>query len=142
MNKKTITLAIISLLALAAIAIFVLVSKSEIKQHDTVIPEKDAVSERTAIAEAPTNQEELNKRKDSIWWETEKRGKWLDDRDEGYAKEQERFAKVLQQASDEELFAVLNYALAHRYVPNRAVDPYRYVFAGITPLHRTYLIYE
>ena len=34
---------------------------------------------------------------------------------EGYAKEQARFAEVLKEASDEELFIVLNYAIANHY---------------------------
>ena len=39
-------------------------------------------------------------------------------------KEQFRFAKVLSEASDEELFIVLNYAIAQHYVPNREIDPF------------------
>lgn len=42
----------------------------------------------------------------------------------GYEKEQARFAKVLSEASDEELFVVLNYAIAQHYVPNMDIDPY------------------
>ena len=38
--------------------------------------------------------------------------------------EQARFAKVLKEASDEELFTVLNYAIASHYVPNRDIDPF------------------
>jgi flagellar basal body-associated protein FliL len=61
---------------------------------------------------------------------------------DAYEKERNRFDEVLQQASDEELFVVLKYAIANQYVPNRDVDPYGYVFVGITSLHRSYLIYE
>ena len=135
-------------LGLFALAFSLLAPRNKSNPKDIVIPKKDTVSTKTVVKEEPTvsedstNQEELKKRKDSIWWETEKNGDWLSDRDKGYAKERERFAKVLKQASDEELFVVLKYAIANHYVPNRDVDPYGYVFAGITRLHRSYLIYE
>lgn len=99
-------------------------------------------TEEVTISEDSTNREELNKRKDSIWWETERSDKWLSDREKEYVRELERFDKVLHRASDKELFIVLKYAIAHRYVPNRDIDPYGYVFVGITPLHRTFLIYD
>lgn len=48
----------------------------------------------------------------------------VDNRKENYIAEQNRFSQVLQNASDDELFIVLKYAIAHRYVPNSALDPY------------------
>jgi len=83
-NKKTIILVIISVLALAVLAIIVLFQKN------------------ASYSEA------------------------------SYEREQKRFEEVLQQASDEELFTVLKYAIAHRFVPNRDVDPFfdMYVMVG------------
>jgi hypothetical protein len=42
-----------------------------------------------------------------------------------YKMECKRFDKVMKNASDEELFMVLRYAIAHNYVPNTLwIDPY------------------
>ena len=42
-----------------------------------------------------------------------------------YQREKERFEKVLQQASDEELLLVLKFAIIHHHVPNTwDIDPY------------------
>lgn len=111
-QKSTLRIAIIvaTVLALIVAAFLMLTSTNDSKPGNIVIPKKDTISSKTIVKEDPaisedsTNQEELNKRKDSIWWETENGGKWLCDRDKGYAKEQARFAKVLNEASDEELF--------------------------------------
>ena len=43
---------------------------------------------------------------------------------DAYKAEQERFSQVLKSTSDEELFIVLKYAIAHRFVPNRQKDPF------------------
>ena len=104
--------------------------------------EKPNNTEEATISEDSTNQEELNKIKDSLWWETERSDKWLSDRDKEYAKERERFAKVLQQASDKELFIVLKYAIAHRYVPNRDIDPYSSMFVLVGRWQRSLMVYE
>lgn len=80
-------------------------------------------SEKPIVKEAPAVSEDSIKRKmdsDSIRREMERER-------ERYAKEQERFAKVLKEASDDELFVVLNYAIANHYVPNREIDPYHNV---------------
>ncbi len=61
---------------------------------------------------------------------------------ENIEKEQARFAEVLRQASDEELFIVLKYAIAHHYVPTRDIDPYSNVFAGVWSWHRTKMVYD
>ena len=66
----------------------------------------------------------------------------LNDKRISYKQEIERFSKVLEQASDDELFIVLKYAIAHRYVPNREVDPFydMYVMTGLW--QRSLKVYE
>lgn len=132
-NKRIRVIIAASVLALAAISIFVLAPKNDSKQKSIVIPKKDTVSTKTTITKKPAISEDSIRRER----EREKEREWND-----YEKERNRFDKVLQQASDEELFIVLKYAIANQYVPNRDVDPYGYVFVGITSLHRSYLIYE
>lgn len=41
-----------------------------------------------------------------------------------YRAECQRFDNLLSNATDEELVVVLRYAISHRYIPNRYVDPY------------------
>ena len=41
-----------------------------------------------------------------------------------YRAECQRFNILLSNATDEELVVVLRYAISHRYIPNRDVDPY------------------
>lgn len=60
----------------------------------------------------------------------------------GYAKEQARFAKVLSEASDEELFIVLNYAIAQHYVPNREIDPFHNMFVMVGCWKRSLKVYR
>lgn len=60
----------------------------------------------------------------------------------GYAKEQARFAKVLSEASDEELFIVLNYAIAQHYVPNREIDPFHNMFVMVGCWQRSLMVYN
>lgn len=60
-----------------------------------------------------------------------------------YQKEEERFEKVLQQASDEELLVVLKYAIIHHHVPNSwDIDPYMDVTVGVGGWHRSLLVYD
>lgn len=61
---------------------------------------------------------------------------------EGYAKEQARFAKVISEASDEELFIVLNYAIANHYVPNRDIDPFYNMFVMVGHWQRSLMVYN
>ena len=90
-QKKTLRIAIIvtAVLALAAIVFFVLIPRKATKPETVVAPKaKPAVS------------------KEPIEWDR-------DSMMNAYRKEQERFAKVLSEASDDELFVVLNFAIAH-----------------------------
>lgn len=61
---------------------------------------------------------------------------------EGYAKEQARFAKVLKEASDEELFVMLNYAIAHHFVPNREIDPFYNMYVMVGCWQRSLMVYN
>ena len=61
---------------------------------------------------------------------------------EGYAKEQARFAEVLKEASDEELFIVLNYAIANHYVPNRDIDPFHDMHVMVGCWQRSLMVYN
>lgn len=134
-RKRTLRIVIIAVavLGLIALAFSMLAPRNESNPKDIVIPKKDTVSAKAVVMEDPAISEDSIRREIEREKERER---------EGYAKELERFDEVLQQASDEELFVVLKYAIANQYVPNRDVDPYGYVFAGITSLHRSYLIYE
>ena len=142
-TKRSIAIIIVAVSALFAAAFFMFSPRNKSKPNETIIPKKDTILEGTAvmnkplISEDPTNREELKKRKDSIWWKTERGG----ERDKGY-EEQERFAKVLQQASDKELFAVLKYAIAHRYVPNRDIDPYSSMYVLVGRWQRSLMVYD
>lgn len=63
-------------------------------------------------------------------------------KDHGYEKERNRFDEVLKQASDEELFVVLNYAIAHHYVPNRDIDPCHNIHVMVGCWQRSLKVYE
>lgn len=105
------------MLALLVIAFFVLTPKKATKPKVVAIPKVEAVSNEPTISE------------DSLKRERERE---IEQEREGYAKEQARFAKVLSEASDEELFIVLNYAIAQQYVPNKDIDPFynKHVMVG------------
>ncbi len=59
-----------------------------------------------------------------------------------YKMECRRFDKVMKNASDEELFLVLRYAIANGFVPNREIDPFHdeYVYVGLW--QRSLCVYE
>lgn len=118
-QKRTIWIAIITLavLALAAIVIIVLIPRKGTKSEIIVPKAKPAVSE-----------EPIEWDRDSIMI--------------AYGKEQERFAKVLSEASDDELFVVLNFAIAHQYVPNRTIDPFHDMFVMVGHWQRSFMVYN
>lgn len=62
--------------------------------------------------------------------------------DELYELECERFDQVLENASDEELFLVLRYAIANGFVPNREIDPYFDMYFLVHPWQRSLRVYE
>ena len=90
-------------------------------------------SEKTIVKEDPAISKDSIKRE----WEQE-----IEQEREGYAKEQARFAKVLSEASDEELFVVLNYAIANHYVPNRDIDPFFSTGVMVGCWQRTLMVYR
>lgn len=97
-----------------------------------------SVSGKTIVKEDPAVLEDSIKRKmhsDSIRREMERER-------ERYAKEQARFANVLKEASDEELFVMLNYAIAHHYVPNRDIDPFYNVHLMVGCWQRSLMVYD
>lgn len=117
-QKKRLRIAIIvaALLALAAIVIIVLIPKGT--KSEIIVPKA-----KPAVSEEP------------IEW----------DRDSmmiAYGKEQARFAKVLSEASDEELFIVLNYAIANHYVPNMDIDPFYNVHVMVGHWQRSLMVYN
>lgn len=114
-------------LALLVIAFLVLTSPKAPKPIVVVTPIVEAVSK------APTIPEDFLKRERERKIEREK---------EGYAKEQARFAKVLKEASDKELFVVLNYAIAQHYVPNRVIDPFHDMFVMVGCWQRSLMVYN
>lgn len=61
---------------------------------------------------------------------------------DGYEKEQVRFAKVLREASDEELFVVLNYAIANHFVPNMDIDPFFNMHVMVGCWQRSLMVYR
>ena len=114
-------------LALLVIAFFVLTPKKATKPKVVAIPKVEAVSKDSTISE------------DSLKRERERE---IEREREGYAKEQVRFAKVLKEASDEELFVVLNYAIANHYVPNRDIDPFHNMFVMVGRWQRSLMVYD
>lgn len=97
-------------------------------------------SEKPIVKEAPAVSE------DSIKWNKDSIRRKMDRKyernREGYAKEQARFAKVLKEASDEELFVVLNYAIANHFVPNRDIDPYCDIHVMVGCWKRSLMVYN
>lgn len=120
-------------LALAVAAFMVFAPRNDSKPTDIVVPKKDIVSEGTAVMRKPLISEDSIRREIKQKRERER---------DGYAKEQERFETVLNEASDKELLIVLKYAIIHHYVPTYDVDPYFNVFAGVGSWHRTKMIYD
>lgn len=132
-SKTSIAIIFVAVSALLAVAFFMFAPINNSKSTDIVVSKKDTVSEGAAVMRKPLISE------DSIRREMEQkreRGR------EGYAKEQERFEKVLNEASDKELLIVLKYAIIHHYVPTYDVDPYHNVLAGVGSWHRTKMIYD
>ncbi len=124
-------------LALLVIAFFVLTPKKAAKPKVVEIPKVEAVSKGPTISEDSLKREW--EREDSI------KRKWvreLEREREGYAKEQARFAKVLSEASDEELFIVLNYAIAQHYVPNKNIDPFYNKHVMVGCWQRSLMVYN
>lgn len=61
---------------------------------------------------------------------------------DGYGAERKRFDSLLSNATDEELVVVLRYAISHRYVHNRDVDPYHNKHVMCTPWKRSQRIFN
>ena len=107
-QKRKLQSAIIVAIVLVVAAIVIIV----------LIPRKASKSEIVAPKAKPAvSKEPIEWDRDSIM--------------NAYRKEQERFANVLSEASDDELFVVLNFAIAHQYVPNRDVDPFHDMFVMV-----------
>lgn len=49
---------------------------------------------------------------------------------------------MLKEASDEELFVMLNYAIAHHYVPNREIDPFYNMHVMVGCWQRSLMVYN
>ena len=62
--------------------------------------------------------------------------------EESYRQEMNRFDKVLQEASDEEIFFMLRLAIYKGYVPISCNDPYYDRKFGISEWYRTRLMYQ
>ncbi len=114
-------------LALLVIAFLVLTPRKVPKTKTVTIPKVEAVSKGPIISEDSLKRE----------WKRE-----IEQERKGYAKEQARFAKVLSEASDEELFVVLNYAIAQHYVPNREIDPFHNMFVMVGHWQRSLMVYN
>ena len=56
--------------------------------------------------------------------------------------EQERFDNVLNNASDDELFVVLRYAIANEFLPNCDVDQYHDMYVMVGVWKRSLKVYE
>lgn len=132
------TLLRISLIATIALAINACGSKTP-SQTTNHRPEHVTEKPGRSEAEKPNDTEEVTISEDSIRREMERE---QEQRREGYAKELERFEKVLNEASDKELLIVLKYAIIHHYVPTYDVDPYYNVLAGVGSWHRTKMVYD
>ncbi len=114
-------------IALLVIVILVLTPRKAPKPKIVTTPKVEVVSKEPTISEDSIKRE----------WERE-----LEQEREGYAKEQARFAKVLKEASDEELFIVLNYAIANHYVPNMDIDPFYNVHVMVGHWQRSLMVYN
>ena len=134
-RKHTLRIAIIvaTVLVLIVAAFLMFTSTNESKPGHTVITKKDTISSKTIVKEDPAISEDSIKRE----WVRE-----LEREKEGYAKEQARFAKVLSEASDEELFIVLNYAIANHYVPNKNIDPFYNKHVMVGHWQRSLMVYN
>ena len=128
------TLLKISLIAAIALAINSCGGKNTSQtsnQRPGQVLEKPGQSE----SEKPIVKEDPAVSEDSIRREMERER-------EMYAKEQARFAKVLKEASDEELFVVLNYAIANHFVPNREIDPFYNMHVMVGCWQRSLMVYN
>ena len=132
------TLLKISLIATIVLTIISCESKTP-SQTTNNRPERVIEKPDQSEAEKPTATEEATNSEDSIKRKCERE---LEQEREGYAKEQARFAKVLSEASDEELFVVLNYAIAQHYVPNREIDPFLNMFVMVGHWQRSLMVYN
>ena len=92
-----------------------------------------SVSGKTIDKEDPAISEDSVKRE----WVRE-----IEQEREGYTKEQASFAEVLKEASDEELFIVLNYAIANHYVPNSEIDPFFSKSVMVGCWQRSLMVYD
>ncbi len=141
-SKKTkakfwISLIAASVLAMATTILLVFSPSKDPKTKKVATPKVEAVSKGPTISEDSLKREW--EREDSIKREWVRE---LEQEREGYAKEQARFAKVLSEASDEELFIVLNYAIANHFVPNRDIDPYYDIHVMVGCWKRSLMVYR
>ena len=60
---------------------------------------------------------------------------------DAYKAEQGRFQQVLKSTSDKERFIVLKYAIAHRFVPNRQMDPFFNMHVMVGVWQRSLMVY-
>ena len=138
-QKRKLCIAITAtvVLALLVIAFLVLNPRKVPKPKAVTTPKVETVSKGPTIPEDSLKREW--EREDSIKREWVRE---LEREKEGYAKEQARFAKVLSEASDEELFIVLNYAIAQQYVPNKEIDPFHNMFVMVGHWQRSLMVYN
>jgi hypothetical protein len=136
-HKLRITITATVVLALLVIASFVLTPRKAPKTKTVTTPKVEAISKEPTISQDTLKREW--EREDSIKREWVRE---LEREREGYAKEQARFAKVLSEASDEELFVVLNYAIAQHYVPNKEIDPFHNMFVMVGHWQRSLMVYN
>jgi hypothetical protein len=142
-TKKTImkTLLKISLIAAIALTINSCESKNSSQTANNcpeLVTEKfgQSESEKPIVKEDPAvSVDSIKSKKDTIRREMERER-------ERYAKEQARFAKVLKEASDEELFVMLNYAIANHFVPNRDIDPFYNMHVMVGCWQRSLIVYN
>lgn len=128
-QKRKFRIAIITtaVIALLIIGFHMLIPRKAPNPKVIAPPKVEAVTKGPTISEDSLKQE----------WEREKERER-----EGYAKEQARFAKVLSEASDEELFIVLNYAIAQHYVPNKNIDPFYNKHVMVGCWQRSLMVYN
>ena len=138
-QKRKLRIAITAMVALTliVIAFLVLTPRKVPKLKAVATPKVEAVSKDPTISEDSLKREW--EREDSIKREWERE---IEQEREGYAKEQVSFAKVLKEASDEELFTVLNYAIAQHYVPNKNIDPFYNKHVMVGCWQRSLMVYN
>ena len=138
-KKRKLRIAITAtvVLALLVIAFLVLSPRKAPKPKIVTTLKVETVSKGHTISEDSLKREW--EREDSIKREWVRE---LEREKEGYAKEQARFAKVLSEASDEELFIVLNYAIANHYVPNKNIDPFYNKHVMVGHWQRSLMVYN